>query len=59
MRSLDHYWGIVISFVTVVAAFTILCVTSHGEQGTLLRAVMLTLGGAVAGGYIAARKSDS
>lgn len=52
MRNLDHYWGLVLCFVVAVAAFAALAVTGNGTQGTLLRAVILTLGGAVAGGYM-------
>lgn len=45
----DHIWPLVICFIVVVAAYTIMVVTGHGVEGTLLRAVILSLGSGVVG----------
>jgi len=52
----DHIWPLALCFVAVLTAFTVMSVTGHGGDGTLLRAVILSLGGAVAG-YAAGNKS--
>jgi hypothetical protein len=57
MRALleDHIWALVLCFVVAVAAYTVMVLAGFGEQGTLLRSVILTLGGSVAG-YAVGRK---
>ena len=45
----DHVWAIVICFLSAVVAYTVMVVTGHGEQGTLLRSAIIGLSGAVAG----------
>lgn len=50
--NLDHYWGLVACFIAALAAYVILGAIGHGELGSLLRAVILTLGGGVGGAYI-------
>jgi hypothetical protein len=52
----DHIWPLAFCFVAVLVAFTVMSVTGHGGDGTLLRAVILSLGGAVAG-YAAGNKT--
>lgn len=52
MKSIDHYWGLVGCFIAALAAYVIMAAIGHPEQGTLLRAVILTLGGGVGGAYI-------
>lgn len=44
----DHIWALVVCFVAAITAYTVLGIVAP-EAGTLLRAVVLTLGSAVAG----------
>lgn len=53
----DHVWAIAFCFVVSIICFTVMSVTGHGSDGTLLRAVLLSLGGAVAG-YAGGRVSS-
>ena len=57
MKNIDHIWALVACFVCVIVGFVILVMGNHADAGVDLRAVLLTLGAAIAG-YAGGRRID-
>lgn len=53
----DHIWALVVCFLAVVACYTVLGIVAP-EAGTLLRAVVISLGSGVVG-YAGGRSAKS